>query len=630
VESNRPGPQAPTGWNPDSLGGTQLGSCWLEDPLSISSMGAVFLARQERPHRYVAVKVIHRQLAADPAAWALFLARFQREADATAALDHANIVPIYEFGETGDLAYLVMPYLPDGSLATRLEQHGPLPLPTTLLAVEQVAAALDYAHARGIVHRDVKPSNMLLHPDGRVLLADFGIARPLHLPVSEAESSSGSGGSGGLDAAASASDGTLTQAGSAMGTPEFMAPEQVRGGSITPATDTYALGIATYELLGGQTPFAGANVPTILLRQVTAPPPPLQSLRSDLPARVEEVVFWALAKDPADRPASPGAFARALRAAVETSSSSPGTGGWPAQLAAASVTGQNWREEARYSSGRHPASPDHTVDMPPGAMPPVVKPEFAVDEDPAGDTTLGRPDLPIAYGGAWPEVARYGSGGAGGGRAGSRRAPLWPTPRPPDASKLNTGQAAVVGLAISCVALVILSALLITSIHSALGSAPGGAPATATSFSAPPGQSTVTPAPTSTQLPPTATITPSPVPTTDTTPISGDSSLSVSPTQVTFGCPSPQSQTVQLSNTGPSEVLWTARTSVGQPGTAISISPASGSLPAGRSQSVTLTESSASPNSTSQGTILFVVDTGQATGNPAQVTYTISACNGAG
>src|SRR5215469_15690397 len=171
-----------TGWNPDSLGGTRLGSCLLEDPLSLGQMGAVFLARQERPHRYVAVKVIHRQLASDPAAWRLFLARFQREADATAALDHANIVPIYEFGETGELAYLVMPYLPDGSLATRLEQHGPLPLPQTVQAIEQVAAALDYAHARGIVHRDVKPSNMLLHPDGRVLLADFGIARPLHLP----------------------------------------------------------------------------------------------------------------------------------------------------------------------------------------------------------------------------------------------------------------------------------------------------------------------------------------------------------------------------------------------------------------------------------------------------------------
>jgi hypothetical protein len=583
-------------------------------------MGAVFLARQERPHRYVAVKVIHRQLASDPAAWALFLARFQREADATAALDHANIVPIYEFGETGDLAYLVMPYLPDGSLATRLEQQGPLPLPQTLLAIEQVAAALDYAHVRGIVHRDVKPSNMLLHPDGRVLLADFGIARPLHLPDLSGGAPASSGPSRTGD------DTSLTQAGSAMGTPEFMAPEQVRGGLITPATDTYALGIATYELLTGRTPFGGGDVATVLRRQLVAPPPPLRSLRSDLPARVEEVVFWALAKAPADRPTSAGAYARALRAAVETSTPS-GTGGRPAQLAAASVTGQNWREEARYSTGRHPASPDYTLDMPPGGMPLAVEPEFTVDEDPAGDTTLGRPGLPIAYGGAWPEVARYGSGD--GGRAGSRRAPLWPTPRPPDAPKLKTGQVALVGLAVSCVALVIMSALLISSIHAALGTAPGGGPGTATSFSAPPGQPTVTPAPTNTQAAPTTTITPSPVPTADTTPISGDNWLAVSPSQITFSCPSPQSQTVQLSNTGPSDVFWTASASGGQPGTTVSIAPTSGSLPAGGSQTVTITESSASLNS-SQGTILFALHTGQPTGNPAKVTYTVPDCHGAG
>ena len=297
-----------SGWNPDALSGTRLGSCILEEPLSLGGMGAVFLARQERPRRYVAVKVIHRHQALDSAAWSLFLARFQREADATASLDHANIVPIYEFGETGDIAYLVMPHLPDGSLAARLEREGPLPLPVVFTAVEQVAAALDYAHARGIVHRDVKPSNMLLHPDGRILLADFGIARPLDLPDLTDTGSLATPGRGG--------DSSLTQAGSSMGTPEFMAPEQVRGGPITPATDTYALGISTYELLGGQTPFGGGDVAAVLRRQLISPPRPLRALRPDVSPKVEEVVFWALAKDPADRPASSGDFARALRSAT--------------------------------------------------------------------------------------------------------------------------------------------------------------------------------------------------------------------------------------------------------------------------------------------------------------------------
>ena len=299
-----------TGWNPDVLNGTQVGSCILEELLSLGSMGAVFLARQERPHRAVAVKLIHRHLASDPEAWQLYRARFQREADATATLDHAHIVPIFAFGETDDLAYLVMPYLPDGSLATRLKRQGPFSLSQTMAYVEQVASALDYAHARGIIHRDVKPSNMLVHPDGRVLLADFGIAHLLHVPELISEPALGQGGTRSTTA--------LTQASSTIGTPEFMAPEQVRGDMLTPAIDQYALGIATYAMLVGQTPFGGGDVTAVLLRQLGSPPPPLRRRRPEIPARVEEVIFWALAKDPADRPATASQFARALRAALET------------------------------------------------------------------------------------------------------------------------------------------------------------------------------------------------------------------------------------------------------------------------------------------------------------------------
>ena len=230
--------------DPATLNGTRLGSCVLEAPLGTGGMGAVYLARQERPHRKVAVKVLHQQLTSDPEAWRVFLQRFRREADATAALDHANIVPIFEFGEQQGVAYLVMPYLSDGSLAQVLDREGSLPLTRAVRYVEQIAAALDLAHRQGIVHRDVKPSNLLLHPDGRLMLADFGIARPL----------------GGPDLIGPApgdehEDMKLTRAGATMGTPEYMAPEQARGEQAGPPSDIYALGIVAYEMLSGEPPF---------------------------------------------------------------------------------------------------------------------------------------------------------------------------------------------------------------------------------------------------------------------------------------------------------------------------------------------------------------------------------------
>jgi serine/threonine protein kinase len=194
----------------------RLGTCVLETPLGSGGMGAVYLARQERPKRMVAVKVLAQQLTDDPQAWRVFLARFRREADATAALDSANIVPIYEFGEQKGIAYLVMPYLSDGSLAQLLEREGPMPLTRVVRYVENIAAALDLAHRQGIVHRDVKPSNMLLHPDGRLMLGDFGIARPVNGPELIA-AGIGSAGNGPR----------LTQAGATMGTPEYMSPVSI-------------------------------------------------------------------------------------------------------------------------------------------------------------------------------------------------------------------------------------------------------------------------------------------------------------------------------------------------------------------------------------------------------------------
>jgi hypothetical protein len=290
-----------TVWNAETLVGAQLGSCRLERPLGVGGMGAVYLARQERPHRQVAVKVLRPEVGAGPRERALFLGRFQREADATAGLDHANIVPIYEFGEQDGIAYLVMPYLSSGSLADLLERRGPLPLERAFSYVAQAAAALDYAHAHGIIHRDVKPSNLLLHPDGRLLLADFGIARPLDradLPPTGAEAQDDTP--------------TLTRGGLVvLGTPEYMAPEQIEGAAVGPAADVYALGTLAYALLAGHPPFEG-DMGDVLRRQLGERPPSLRALRPDVPPQAEAAITRTLAKRPEDRPRSAGSFARLL------------------------------------------------------------------------------------------------------------------------------------------------------------------------------------------------------------------------------------------------------------------------------------------------------------------------------
>src|SRR5437764_5355547 len=157
--------------------GKVLGGCTLEQLLGQGGMGAVYLARQEHPSRHVAVKVLLPNMLMNSQMQAQYLARFRREADIIARLEHVNIVPIYAYGEQDGLAYLVMPYLQGGSLYDVLLQRGQFPLEETIQYLKEAAAGLDYAHAHGIIHRDLKPANFLLHSDGRLLLSDFGIAR---------------------------------------------------------------------------------------------------------------------------------------------------------------------------------------------------------------------------------------------------------------------------------------------------------------------------------------------------------------------------------------------------------------------------------------------------------------------
>ncbi len=268
-------------------------------------MGTVYLAQQSRPRRVVAVKVFMPSLFLDTGVQDAFLIRFRREADAIATLDHVNIMPIFEYGEQEDLAYLVMPYVAGGTLRQVIEKRGMLPFNDILSIVEQIAAGLDYAHARGIIHRDLKPGNILFHSDGRVLLTDFGIAKILN-DTNEASS----------EALA-----TLTGTGMVIGTPEYFSPEQATGSLVDRRTDVYSLGVMLYQMLGGRVPFTGTTPVAIAVKHTVEPPPPLSQLNPAIPPGVEAVVMKALAKKPEQRYNSAGELAHALRAALAAPSS---------------------------------------------------------------------------------------------------------------------------------------------------------------------------------------------------------------------------------------------------------------------------------------------------------------------
>ena len=546
-------------WNANVLIGTRLGSSTLERPLGVGGMGAVYLASQERPRRHVAVKVLRPGLAADENAWRIFLARFRREADAAAALDHANIVPIFEFGEQGSLAYIVMPYLADGSLANFLTSDARLSVDEVAAYLEQAAAALDYAHQHSIVHRDVKPSNLLLHPDGRLLLADFGIARPLNMAELPGAITPFEGGN-------------LTVTGSAMGTPEYMAPEQVRGEVVSAATDTYALGVVAYTLLTGHTPFEGHDINRILARQLTETPPPIRMKRRDVSRDVEDAILWAMAKDPTHRPGSTGAFARAFTAA--TTGVPTTSGSFPARGA-----------QMRSLMAAHNA---------PGAGVGLLSGNTGAHHAPPPDG----PDAPTLYDGAF----RGGRGGFG--------APAWPSAPSHDGGAAPLLQPRTIGL------LAILSALGVFALMTAIVLASGSLQNLITSFD-PNSTTGIFGHATSTATPePTATIQPSPTPVANW--------LVISPTQVQFGCKKgDRSATVVLQNLGPSEVDWQANKPI--TGGQISIRPDSGTLGPDRSKTIVLTFQ---PGWFAlNNTITFEADTDRA-GQPATLAYSAPSCFG--
>ncbi|HEX6554809.1 MAG TPA: protein kinase [Ktedonobacteraceae bacterium] len=283
----------------DSLTGKTLGTCILEKLIGQGGMGAVYLARQIRPSRYVAVKVLLPNVTANSSLYREFLARFRREADVIARLEQINIMPIYEYGEQDGIAYLVMPYLPGGSLRDLLARSSALSSSEATTFIDQAAAALDYAHAHGVIHRDLKPGNFLLHTDGRLVLADFGIARMIQDSDSTFRAA-------------------LTGTGMLLGTPEYMAPEMLNGEPVDHRADIYALGIVLFQMLSGQVPFKGNTPFAVATQHLQQPPPSLHQVNPAIPPAVDETIQKALAKKREDRYASAGAMAQALRNAVTT------------------------------------------------------------------------------------------------------------------------------------------------------------------------------------------------------------------------------------------------------------------------------------------------------------------------
>ena len=249
-------------------------------------MAAVYLAEQQSLARRVAVKVLNEELCRDDAS----VDRFVHEARSAASLVHANIVQVYEVGLVDGRHYLAQEYVPGGTLGQLMERSGALSPERTVGVIWQVTEALSAASERGLVHRDIKPDNLMLDRSGVVKVADFGLAR-----------------------IAEPSAPRMTQAGVTMGTPLYMSPEQIEGRELDARSDLYSLGVTAYHLLSGEPPFSGETALAVAVRHLNEPAPSLLSRRSDLPDELVELVHRLMNKKPDDRYASPTDLLEALR-----------------------------------------------------------------------------------------------------------------------------------------------------------------------------------------------------------------------------------------------------------------------------------------------------------------------------
>ena len=365
-------------------GGSSVGRYRIEKFLGAGAMGEVYLAEDPQIDRKLAIKTV--RLAGRPQEIDDRKKRLLREARAAGRLLHPNIVTLFDAGEADGLLYLAFEFVEGTDLAARLEAGERLSLRQVLRAARQAAEALDYAHGQGIVHRDIKPSNLLLDRSGRVKVADFGIAKM----------------------AGQATE--LTIAGSVMGSPQYLSPEQVRGEDLDGRSDIFSLGVVVYEILSGRRPFDGDTITTLVYQILHVEPPPVSELRA-VPPRLEELLRRMLAKDQDDRIATAGEVARELVAiegelTEETLSAPAGSGAFEAtKLLPRRATGA--APAVRSTRGTVPASPETTPSVPPPAPIPAAPP-------PTVEAKRSRLWIPLAavlltaaaLAGAWYMLAR--------------------------------------------------------------------------------------------------------------------------------------------------------------------------------------------------------------------------------
>ncbi|NDJ54364.1 MAG: protein kinase [Chloroflexi bacterium] len=270
----------------ENLEGTRIGQVQIIEQIGRGGMASVYLAEQPSMGRTVAVKVLPSQFTHNPK----FRQRFEREVRVIAALQHPHILPVYDYGEVNGRPYIVMAYMPGGTLGDRIKE-GPMALDEITRLLDQMASGLDFAHREGIVHRDFKPVNVLLDKNANAYLADFGIAK--------------------------LTEGTTNLTGSGViGTPAYMSPEMYDGGEVTAAIDIYALGVTLYEMLTGQAPYHAETPLRVIVAHATAPIPDPREFRPDLPAQISQVTMKAMAKRPDHRFLTAQALSQGFQAAL--------------------------------------------------------------------------------------------------------------------------------------------------------------------------------------------------------------------------------------------------------------------------------------------------------------------------